>query len=59
MVQGNYSQENFAVCCQLDAKYCNGKAAPRSGAANQKAYDRLSDITSLKWRQITTGTRKW
>jgi len=59
MVQGNYSQENFVVCCQLDAKYCNGKAVPRSGAANQKAYDRLSDITSLKWRQITTGTRKW
>lgn len=34
--------------------------APRSGAGgNQKAYDRLSDIPALKWKQITTGTRKW
>jgi hypothetical protein len=34
--------------------------APRSGAGgNQKAYDRLSHTPSLKWKQITTGTRKW
>merc|ERR1712174_123898 len=49
----------WALCCQLDNEFCMGKA-PRSGAGgNQKAYDRLSDVPSLKWRQITTGTRKW
>jgi len=52
------SDANKAECCQLDNKFCLG-AAPRSGAANQKAYDRLSDNVQLKWKQITTGTRKW
>jgi len=59
MVKGVYNSDNFATCCHLDSQYCNGKPAPRSGAGNNKAYDRLSDITSLKWKQITTGTRKW
>lgn len=57
MVGGEFSSENFAECCHFDSSYCNGMQAPRSGS--KKAYDRLSDITSLKWKQITTGTRKW
>lgn len=53
------SEANWAECCQLDSEFCMDRA-PRSGAGgNQKAYDRLSDNMSLKWRQITTGTRKW
>lgn len=61
-IGGSYTEQseaNWAVCCQLDNQFCMGKA-PRSGAGgNQKAYDRLSDIPALKWKQITTGTRKW
>lgn len=52
------SEANWLECCQLDKDFCDGRQ-PRSGAANQKAYDRLSDNQSLKWKQITTGTRKW
>lgn len=61
-IGGSYteqSQANWAQCCVLDGEFCLGRAAPRSGAANQKAYDRLSNDPSLKWKQITTGTRKW
>lgn len=61
-IGGSYTEQseaNWAQCCQLDNQFCMGKA-PRSGAgSNQKAYDRLSDLPSLKWKQITTGTRKW
>lgn len=71
IVQGEWSEKNFLECCELDQQlseeagseeaiygFCQGKQ--RSGAnGNKKAYDRLSDNTSLKWRQITTGTRKW
>ena len=54
------SEANWAECCQLDNDFCDGRQpGARSGAANQKAYDRLSDNQPLKWKQITTGTRKW
>lgn len=53
------SEANWAECCQLSSEFCDGRQ-PRSGAgANQKAYDRLSTNIPLKWKQITTGTRKW
>lgn len=54
---GVFNEDVFAECCHFDAAYCNGQMAPRSGA--KKAYDRLSENSELKWKQITTGTRKW
>jgi hypothetical protein len=54
---GVFNEAVFAECCHFDSAYCNGKMAPRSGA--KKAYDRLSNNPELKWKQITTGTRKW
>jgi len=61
-IKGAYTEQseaNWAECCQFDNEFCLGKA-PRSGAGgNKKAYDRLSDNPQLKWKQITTGTRKW
>lgn len=72
MVQGEWSEKNWLECCQLDKKlteeagseediygFCQGKKRSGASNGNKKAYDRLSDNTSLKWRQITTGTRKW
>jgi len=52
------SDAHWAECCHFDNAFCNGKA-PRSGAKANKSYDRLSDLPELKWKQITTGTRKW
>lgn len=44
-------------CCAVDADAYGPCAAKRSG--KKSAYDRLSNNPELKWRQITTGTRKW
>jgi hypothetical protein len=33
--------------------------APRSSAGKNNSYDRLASEPSLRWRQITTGARKW
>ena len=56
-------EEQQSFCCGLhqdghtSVDYCPPGIA-RSG--NKKnAYDRLSQVPSLKWRQICTGTRKW
>merc|ERR1712176_1200689 len=48
-----------AFCAENAGDYCDGvnQGAMRSSKGN--AYDRLSNVPSLKWRQITTGTRKW
>jgi len=62
----NFTDGEAVYCCNLsndghtgDADYCSGvnQAAVRSSKGN--AYDRLSQVPSLRWRQITTGTRKW
>jgi len=62
----NFTDDEAVYCCNLsndghtgDADYCPGvnQAAVRSSKGN--AYDRLSQVPSLRWRQITTGTRKW
>lgn len=61
----NFSDGEAVYCCNLyndghtDVDYCAGvnQAAVRSSKGN--AYDRLSQNPSLRWRQITTGTRKW
>ena len=49
-------------CCDLgllDATAC--QKAPRKGKKGSKktAWERLSNDPALKWKQITTGTRKW
>jgi len=51
-----YSEEMHGECCGFDEAYCNGAQARSS---KKSAYDRLSDVPELKWRQITTGLRKW
>jgi len=62
---GNYSNdEQHAWCCKLyrdeytKTDYC-GPMAPRSSAGKNNSYDRLASEPSLRWRQITTGARKW
>jgi len=53
-----FSVANYAECCGFSDSYCiDGVQAPRSGKGN--AYDRLSNNPELKWKQITTGVRKW
>jgi len=63
---GDFTDGEAVFCCNLSndgytngVDYCDGvnQGAMRSGKGN--AYDRLSQEPSLKWRQITTGTRKW
>jgi len=65
---GDFTNGEAVFCCNLSkdkpqytngADYCEGvnAAAMRSGKGN--AYDRLASEPSLRWRQITTGTRKW
>jgi len=55
---GDFNTGNYAECCGFSDDYCiDGVQAPRSG--KKSAYDRLSPNTELKWKQITTGVRKW
>jgi len=55
---GEFNAANYNECCGFSDDYCiAGIQAPRSG--KKSAYDRLSNVPSLKWRQITTGVRKW
>jgi len=63
---GDFTDGEAVFCCNLSnddhtngVDYCDGvnQGAMRSSKGN--AYDRLSNVPSLKWRQITTGTRKW
>lgn len=61
---GSFNEEQLNFCCQLSSDdhtngvdYCPPGASRSGGKKN--AYDRLSSEPSLKWRQITTGTRKW
>jgi len=62
--QDNFSPEQHGICCGLyrdghtDTDFC-GPMAPRSGNNKGNSYDRLANEPSLRWRQITTGTRKW
>ena len=52
-------------CCCADSSLdgCAGVTpnCAQKGVRNGKgnAYERLADNGSLKWKQITTGTRKW
>lgn len=53
-------------CCEDDADfYVTNKARcdarPRAGKGKPKKdpYERLSEDPALKWKQITTGCRKW
>lgn len=54
-----------AYCCGVDSEAygpCDGPDAMKRSGANKgasAAYDRLASDPQLKWRQITTGTRKW
>lgn len=55
---GEFNAANYAECCGFSDDYCiAGVQAPRSG--KKSAYDRLSNNPELKWKQITTGVRKW
>jgi len=55
---GEFNAANYNECCGFSDDYCiAGIQAPRSG--KKSAYDRLSNNKELKWKQITTGVRKW
>jgi len=68
-----FSTQQHGICCQLHTdghtatdfcakpiKVVTVKQGARSGASGgSNAYDRLSSEPSLRWRQITTGARKW
>jgi len=62
----NHSEEGQKSCCSesesfLAANTGNcGKLRTKGGNKKRKeGYERLSDDPKLKWKQITTGARKW
>lgn len=62
----NHSEEGQKSCCSesesfLAANTGNcGKLRTKGGNKKRKeGYERLSDDPQLKWKQITTGARKW
>lgn len=55
----DFAENNKLFCCGVD-KDAYAPCGTRSGSKGAKtAYDRLSTNPQLKWKQITTGTRKW
>lgn len=51
-----------AYCCGVDSEAygpCSSLERSSGNRGASTAYDRLSENPQLKWRQITTGTRKW
>lgn len=55
-----FSDYNKQVCCALDAiayAPCGARSGGNKGV--NTAWNRLSSEPQLKWKQITTGTRKW
>lgn len=59
----DFADQQKAFCCGVDAEAygpCSAASGSRSGSKGANAaYDRLSNDPQLKWKQITTGTRKW
>jgi len=66
-VKTNYNPDQFRICCDLQTDghtaidFCASppKGARSASTGGKTAYDRLSNEPSLRWRQITTGARKW